>query len=61
MRFFIMVNLDKNHAEACSKAVISRLITLGGKVSMAEEDSKFMKDFSAVNLGKIEDLIPVHF
>lgn len=58
MRFFIMVNLDKNHAEACSKAVISRLITLGGKVSMAEEDSKFMKDFSAVNLGKIEDLIP---
>lgn len=59
MRFFIMVNLDKDNAESCTKLVIRKLLALGGAVSMAEEDAALAEGFNQVSLGPVREMIPL--
>jgi NAD+ kinase len=58
MRFFLIVNLDKENAEACAKQVIKKLLSLGGEVLMASENGELADGFPAVTLGKTELLVP---
>ena len=58
MRFFLIVNLDKDNAEICSKQVLEKLLSLGGEVSMAMEDCEPARGFPAVTLGATEALVP---
>lgn len=58
MRFFLIVNLDKENAEICAKRALKKLFSLGGKVFMSNNDRILVHDFPEVILGKAEDLIP---